>query len=867
MQQVPDWNTLHHQAVVLHNGLPRVQKSFYNTGNVGINNSDPGFKLHVTEPAANTPAAVFEGGGGQEVLVVRPSTPSISGFGIGFSGTGQDMHIMGYNATSGFQIIGASSPIHLRTDGGNPIKLFTNNTERMIIDESGNVGIGTTSPAVKFHVAGAVRIEGGISSIATSGTFNERFGLGALSSLTVASSYNTAVGYNAMNLYNSVNGGHTAIGYNVLSKASTGSGNTGVGFNALSEYVGSIGVNTAMGFNALRGNPGSFTGYYNIGVGYQTGYNLTSGNYNTFIGNGAGQNVTTGYANTVISDAPLTSASAYNVVVGGASSSGYGNFNIAIGYQAGHPTNLTGSNNLFVGYASGLGITSGTGNVILGYGTSGVGRSTNNIIIGMAAGGQNITSGGSSDIWLGAYTGQSVTTSSESVIVGDQAAYATDNTTSAVLIGKSAGSGAGTLPSVANSVIIGRSAYGYAQNGTNSVAVGSYAGYNTTPGDRTGNIFLGFQAGFNQNVSNRLFIENSSSASPLIYGEFDNRIVKINNKLYVSSLVTSGTAPTTSGTTKMVVTDANGQLSFKDEPLGGGGGSSQWTTTPSGSDIFYNTGNVGIGTSSPAYKLDVNGGAHFGGNTPLTSTVVTPNGDIGIGITPITNMAMQVYKNANATAGIRFENVNLGPNSFTAVQLGQDINTTATKFLNFGYANPNITPYGVYQPAGSFIVNNGAGGLNMSAYSTTGTPKMRFFTGNGVTDANLRMTIDENGAVGIGIANIPLNYKLAVAGNIITEKIKVKLQSSGWPDYVFHPTYELPSLKDLESFIQKNKHLPDVPSAADVEANGLDLGDNQSILLKKVEELTLYIIEINKKVDKLAEENALLKKKLESNKK
>jgi hypothetical protein len=74
-------------------------------------------------------------------------------------------------------------------------------------------------------------------------------------------------------------------------------------------------------------------------------------------------------------------------------------------------------------------------------------------------------------------------------------------------------------------------------------------------------------------------------------------------------------------------------------------------------------------------------------------------------------------------------------------------------------------------------------------------------------------------------------------------------------------------LKDLESFIQRNKHLPDVPSAADVEANGLDLGDNQSILLKKIEELTLYIIEVNKKVDKLSEENATMKKKLESNKK
>ena len=83
-----------------------------------------------------------------------------------------------------------------------------------------------------------------------------------------------------------------------------------------------------------------------------------------------------------------------------------------------------------------------------------------------------------------------------------------------------------------------------------------------------------------------------------------------------------------------------------------------------------NTGNVGIGTGSPAYKLDVNGSAHFGGNTPATSMLVTSNGDIGIGTVPVTNMAIHVSKNVNATVGIRFQNSNPGPESFTAVQLG-----------------------------------------------------------------------------------------------------------------------------------------------------------------------------------------------------
>ncbi len=124
-----------------------------------------------------------------------------------------------------------------------------------------------------------------------------------------------------------------------------------------------------------------------------------------------------------------------------------------------------------------------------------------------------------------------------------------------------------------------------------------------------------------------------------------------------------------------------------------------------------------------------------------------------------------------------------------------------------------------------------------------------------------------NGNIGIGITTVPAGYKLAVAGNIITEKIKVKLQSAGWPDYVFHHQYQILSLNDLEKYIQQNKHLPDVPSASEVEKDGLDLGDNQSILLKKIEELTLYVIEINKKVEKLSEENELLKKKIQNKQK
>jgi hypothetical protein len=123
--------------------------------------------------------------------------------------------------------------------------------------------------------------------------------------------------------------------------------------------------------------------------------------------------------------------------------------------------------------------------------------------------------------------------------------------------------------------------------------------------------------------------------------------------------------------------------------------------------------------------------------------------------------------------------------------------------------------------------------------------------------------INKDGNVGIGTTNIPTGgYKLAVGGNIIAERVRVKLQSSGWPDYVFSNTYSLLSLEEIEKYIKQNQCLPGVPSAAQTEKEGLDLGDGQAVLLKKIEELTLYLIDMNKKLDALAAENEALKKRI-----
>lgn len=122
-------------------------------------------------------------------------------------------------------------------------------------------------------------------------------------------------------------------------------------------------------------------------------------------------------------------------------------------------------------------------------------------------------------------------------------------------------------------------------------------------------------------------------------------------------------------------------------------------------------------------------------------------------------------------------------------------------------------------------------------------------SGNANDSANLNnvFVINKEGKVGIGNPNPQVS--LAVNGEVNAKKVKVTL--TGWPDYVFEDKYNLLSIDSLKNFIKKNKHLPEVPSVSEVDENGLDVGSNQSILLKKIEELTLYLIEANESIKRL----------------
>ncbi len=122
---------------------------------------------------------------------------------------------------------------------------------------------------------------------------------------------------------------------------------------------------------------------------------------------------------------------------------------------------------------------------------------------------------------------------------------------------------------------------------------------------------------------------------------------------------------------------------------------------------------------------------------------------------------------------------------------------------------------------------------------------------------NKSVYVTRKGNVGIGLKN-PKD-RLEVNGQIHARSVKIDVKD--WADFVFKEGYDLPRLREIEAYIKKEGHLPNIPSTQDATKNGVQVGEMQKLLLQKVEELTLYLIQQDKEIKALKEEIILLKKK------
>ena len=330
------------------------------------------------------------------------------------------------------------------------------------------------------------------------------------------------------------------------------------------------------------------------------------------------------------------------------------------------------------------------------------------------------------------------------------------------------------------------------------------------------------------------------------------------------------------GSAAFKLTDPYGNSSNSDMGFSTNGAAAQF--------VIKHNGNIGAGTESPTAKFHSVGTARLESLPTSTSNTdfitADANGNLASrSLTSVLSTAWSLSGNSVGTADF-LGTTNINPLNF-------HVNGVKSMSLDNG-GNVSISTGGISSYQKLYIEtakqNDGiqvnqtgttAATIDLNASGGSGRRWALHSTGSGNsqgaghllfwdwTSNQERMRIDNNGSVRIG--NVPMlasGYKLYVQEGILTEKIKVALASSAaWADYVFANDYKLKPLTEVELFIKANKHLPNMPSAVELEKDGLDLGQMQAKQMEKIEELTLYLIEMKKEIDVLKQQNHLLKSK------
>lgn len=314
----------------------------------------------------------------------------------------------------------------------------------------------------------------------------------------------------------------------------------------------------------------------------------------------------------------------------------------------------------------------------------------------------------------------------------------------------------------------------------------------------------------------------------------------------------------------------------------------QWTQNGTTGNYYLNSGNVGIGITTPSTLLHL-----YSSNNAGTSMLVENNNSGSStfgGVQFKTNGGSSYIYRTSTTYGSNVANSTVfqdaGGGDF--IFYNNSIAMVIKNSGNVGIGTPN--------PLGTFQVNDfykkavlgdasGTGLVNGTSYIGFNAVRM------GTTWRCYGDASNDGGGVIYGdtygnINFVPISsangtnyaiytdadiknkvvFQITPAGVAHAKVIKVDLVN--WPDYVFKPTYQLPKLSEVKSYIDQNQHLPDMPTEAEVKKDGINLGEMNKLLVKKVEELTLYLIDLNTEKDKKDKEQQTqidqLKKQVET---
>lgn len=263
--------------------------------------------------------------------------------------------------------------------------------------------------------------------------------------------------------------------------------------------------------------------------------------------------------------------------------------------------------------------------------------------------------------------------------------------------------------------------------------------------------------------------------------------------------------------------------------------------TMNAQNTFPSTGNVGIGTSSPTNSLQINKGTLNGDIKLNGGRLVAGNASdeliAGQYRSKILTDGAFWMKTQNDYTFLTIQQMGLTYNPFISLAIAKDDGSFSNRALSGDVILRSRT-----QNRSLIIANEEKFAQNDIKFTTTSQTE---------DWATVKAIIKNNGNVGIGTENP--DAKLTVNGEVHAKEVRVDLAI--WPDYVFKQDYNLPTIAQAEQHIKEKGHLINMPSAEVVESKGLELGEMTRLQQEKIEELTLYIIELNKRLESLEKSN------------